>query len=173
MGRLATASRRNRFVILRTASSPPVALHPASRRRSYLRLRGCDQPRSGLAPLQQRVLTDAPTPPYGDAVAFRYEVTTHFDGDSHPTDKTLSQTHWMAGTSPAMTARYGKFVQKNPYLSAYAPARGRVAGRRFNSFTSSRTRLRLYPPQAAAAAAAHWPARNPAISSAGIGRPNR
>ena len=39
MSRLATASRRIRFVILRTASSPPVALHPASRRRSYLRLR--------------------------------------------------------------------------------------------------------------------------------------
>src|SRR5205814_10557018 len=38
MSRLATASRRIRFVILRTASSPPVALHPASRRRSYLQL---------------------------------------------------------------------------------------------------------------------------------------
>src|SRR5215469_606476 len=39
MSRLATASRRIGFVILRTAGSPPVALHPASRRRSYLRLR--------------------------------------------------------------------------------------------------------------------------------------
>ncbi|AFM22882.1 hypothetical protein Desti_0135 [Desulfomonile tiedjei DSM 6799] len=29
---------RNRFVILRTGRSPPVALHPASRRRSYSRL---------------------------------------------------------------------------------------------------------------------------------------
>src|SRR5207244_6798991 len=38
-GRLATALRRIRFVILRTASSPPVAPHPASRRRSYFRLR--------------------------------------------------------------------------------------------------------------------------------------
>jgi hypothetical protein len=46
-GRLATAARRIRFVIpglplgqaLRTAGSPPVAPHLASRRRSYLRLR--------------------------------------------------------------------------------------------------------------------------------------
>jgi hypothetical protein len=38
-GRLATALRRIRFVILRTAGSPPVAPHPASRRRSYPRLR--------------------------------------------------------------------------------------------------------------------------------------
>jgi hypothetical protein len=57
--RLATASRRIRFVLLRTAGSPPVALHPASRRRSYLRLRGCDQPRNGLPPFQQSALTDA------------------------------------------------------------------------------------------------------------------
>jgi hypothetical protein len=39
MSRLATAPRRIRFVILRTAGSPPVAPHPASRRRSYLRFR--------------------------------------------------------------------------------------------------------------------------------------
>jgi len=38
MSRLATVPRRIRFVSLRTAGSPPVALHPASRRRSYLRL---------------------------------------------------------------------------------------------------------------------------------------
>src|ERR1700704_5102845 len=59
MSRLATRSRRNRFVILRTAGSPPVALHPASLRRSYLRLLGCDQPRHGLAPCRQSVLADA------------------------------------------------------------------------------------------------------------------
>ena len=59
MSRLATASRRNRFVILRTASSPPVAPHPASRRRSYLRLWSCDQPQNGLAPFRQNVLADA------------------------------------------------------------------------------------------------------------------
>src|SRR5688572_12992763 len=35
---LAAPQRRNGFVILRAARSPPVALHPASRRRSYLRL---------------------------------------------------------------------------------------------------------------------------------------
>jgi len=43
MSRLATASRRIRFVILRTASSPTVASHPASRRRSYLQLRSLQQ----------------------------------------------------------------------------------------------------------------------------------
>jgi hypothetical protein len=36
--RLAPTRRRNGFVILRAIRSPPVALHPASRRRSYLRL---------------------------------------------------------------------------------------------------------------------------------------
>ncbi len=35
---LATTPGRIAFVILRTDGSPPVALHPASRRRSYLRL---------------------------------------------------------------------------------------------------------------------------------------
>jgi hypothetical protein len=34
-----------------------------------------------------------PTPPLGDAVAFRYKATTRFDGDFHPANKTLSQTH--------------------------------------------------------------------------------
>jgi len=39
MSRLVAAPRRIEFVLLRTDNSPPVALHPASRRRSYLRLR--------------------------------------------------------------------------------------------------------------------------------------
>ncbi len=39
MSRLVAVPRRIEFVILRTDSSPPVALHLASRRRSYLRLR--------------------------------------------------------------------------------------------------------------------------------------
>ena len=38
--RLAATHGRNVFALLRTASSPQVALHPASRRRSYLRLPG-------------------------------------------------------------------------------------------------------------------------------------
>jgi hypothetical protein len=42
--RLATGTRRIRFVLLRTGSSPPVAPHPSSRRRSYLRLHGYDTP---------------------------------------------------------------------------------------------------------------------------------
>src|SRR5690349_22507050 len=62
MSRLATAPRRNRFVILRTAASPPVALHPASWRRSYLRLWSCDQLQNGLTPFRQNVLTDALMP---------------------------------------------------------------------------------------------------------------
>src|SRR5690606_11992944 len=48
--RLAATSRRIEFVILRTASSSPVAPHPASQRRSYLQLRGHGLPRHGLAP---------------------------------------------------------------------------------------------------------------------------
>jgi hypothetical protein len=40
----------NRVRLLRTASSLPVALHPASRRRSYFQLRGLGLPRHGLPP---------------------------------------------------------------------------------------------------------------------------
>jgi hypothetical protein len=48
-----------------------------------------------------------PTPAYADAVTFSFMVTTLHDGDLHPADKAYSQTHWMAGTSPAMTDSYG------------------------------------------------------------------
>src|SRR5207237_458078 len=48
--RLAAALRRIEFVILRTDNLPPVALHLASRRRSYLRLRSCGFLRHGLSP---------------------------------------------------------------------------------------------------------------------------
>ncbi len=50
MSRLVETSRRIEFVILRTDGSLPVALHPASRRRSYLLLRGLGLPRHGLTP---------------------------------------------------------------------------------------------------------------------------
>ena len=40
--RLATTTGRIEFVILRTSGSPPVALHPLSRGRSYFRLRSSD-----------------------------------------------------------------------------------------------------------------------------------
>ena len=53
--RLATATGRIEFVfILPTSSSSPVALHPASRRRSYLRLS-----RPGPAPNEDFHLTDS------------------------------------------------------------------------------------------------------------------
>ena len=42
--------RRIEFAILRTASSSPVALHPASQRRSYFRLQGLGLPWHGLPP---------------------------------------------------------------------------------------------------------------------------
>ena len=43
-------STPNRVRLLQTASSLPVALHPASRRRSYPQLRGLGLPRHGLPP---------------------------------------------------------------------------------------------------------------------------
>ena len=52
----------NRVRLLRTASSPPVASHPASQRRSYLRLRGLGLPRHGLAPCRYRAFTGALVP---------------------------------------------------------------------------------------------------------------
>src|SRR5271166_623266 len=57
--RLATASRRIGFVLLRTGGSPPAAPHPASRRRSCLRLHSYDLLWRGLAPRRQSVLADA------------------------------------------------------------------------------------------------------------------
>ncbi len=48
---LATTPGRIAFVILRTDGSPPVALHPASRRRSYLRLQAGERiPEGDLHP---------------------------------------------------------------------------------------------------------------------------
>ncbi len=41
--RLATTTGRIEFLHVRTARSPPVASHPSSRRRSYLRLQNSDQ----------------------------------------------------------------------------------------------------------------------------------
>ena len=48
--RLVAVPRRIEFVCLRTDTSPPVALHLASQRRSYLRLRSCGILRHGLSP---------------------------------------------------------------------------------------------------------------------------
>src|SRR5208337_3303785 len=100
MSRLATAPRRNRFVIpglrrgrlYRTVGSPPVALHPALRRRSYLQLLGCDQPRHGLAPCRQSVLTDAQMVGEGRPSA-DFVISTPQPTDSLP--------------APAMTLRNG------------------------------------------------------------------
>ena len=72
--------------------------HPAGSPRVHAESNSCSY---GLA-VRLRLL---PTPAHADAVTFGYMVTTLHDGDLHPADKTSSQTHWMAGTSPAMTAR--------------------------------------------------------------------
>ena len=45
--RLATTTGRIEFVILRTSHSPPVALHPLSRGRSYVRLRSSNPTSTG------------------------------------------------------------------------------------------------------------------------------
>ena len=62
MRKLVAAHGRIMFVILRTAGSPPVALHPASRRRSYLWLSGVGTSRertctSQIAPAPRRTHT--------------------------------------------------------------------------------------------------------------------
>lgn len=62
MSRLAASPGRIVFALLRTAISPPVALHPASRRRSYLRLsrEGISRERtstSQIAPAPRRTHT--------------------------------------------------------------------------------------------------------------------
>src|SRR5258707_14890561 len=105
MSRLATAPRRNRFVILRTASSPPVALHPASRRRSYLRLWSCDQLQNGLTPFQQNVLADALVPANAGTHNHRRLL---FAKGGYLTAPLRSQGVWVpafAGTTPWKSRR--------------------------------------------------------------------
>ena len=60
--RLVATHRRIGFVILRTASSPPVAPHPASQRRSYFQLQGLGLPWHGLSPCWCRAFTGALIP---------------------------------------------------------------------------------------------------------------
>ena len=62
MSRLVVTPRRNEFTLLRTASSLPVALHPASRRRSYLLLRSLGLLRHGLTPCNLCTVTGALIP---------------------------------------------------------------------------------------------------------------
>ncbi len=69
---LAAIRRRIRFVILRTDSSLPVTLHPASRRRSYLPLRSCGQLRQGLSPCKWHALTGVRPP--AEPEAYLYEL---------------------------------------------------------------------------------------------------
>ena len=67
----ATKSRIEFVIILRTVRSPPVASHPASRRRSHLRLRSSDQTSAGTCTLPiQRACRRTPLParPAGEAV---------------------------------------------------------------------------------------------------------
>ena len=60
-GRLVSRSGRIEFVVLRMDRSPPVALHTASRQRSYLQLRaGKRLARKGLAPFNSCAPTGAP-----------------------------------------------------------------------------------------------------------------
>ena len=56
-----------------------------------------------------------PTTPLGGAVTFGYKVTTYSDRDFHPADKASSRTHWMPGTSPAMTMWNRQF--QSPQMS--------------------------------------------------------
>src|SRR5882724_164684 len=98
MSRLATASRRIRFVLLRTAGSPPVAFHPASRRRSYLQLRS-QRP----APARTfTVLTKRPhgrTHPRGRRGS-RGCGTPHRPGSLNPRFRARACTHFL-GPIPA------------------------------------------------------------------------
>jgi hypothetical protein len=73
MRRLVATYGRNVFALLRTASSPPVAPHPASRRRSYLQL-------SGVGISRERTCTSqiAPAP-----------RRTHSGGNRNPVGRTI------------------------------------------------------------------------------------
>jgi hypothetical protein len=87
-------------------SVPKHASRPMAALSSRLSANGCSRLRLSLAG-SPRVCAESgsysygptvrfrllPTPPLGDAVAFRYKATTRFGRDFHPADKTHSQTH--------------------------------------------------------------------------------
>ena len=79
--RLATATGRIEFVNLRTGRSPPVALHPASRRRSYLRLRETrhSSTRTHTSPIRQHHRRTSPLAPREESA-----------NDNHQTHRYLS-----------------------------------------------------------------------------------
>jgi len=82
--RLAATYRRIEFVILRTEGSLPVALHPASRRRSYLQLRGLGLPRHGLSPCCVHAFTGALGAGLArERAAGAAEFGAGFNADSH------------------------------------------------------------------------------------------
>ena len=86
--------------------------HPAGSPRLHAESDSCSY---GLA-VRLRLL---PTPAHADAVTFGYMVATLHDGDSHPADNAYSQTHWMAGTRPAMTD--GTLAFSLPILALLSP----------------------------------------------------
>ena len=100
MSRLATASRRNRFVSLRTAGSPPVALHPASRRRSYLRLRS-------LRPAPARTRTVLTKRPHG---------RTHPRESGDPGDQHGCVCSWVPACEDVIQSPPGVFGFGNGHL---------------------------------------------------------
>ena len=81
MSRLVTTYGRIVFVFLRTAVSSPVALHPASRRRSFLRLPGASISRKRTCTSQI-----APAPRRTDS-GFRRNDARHADKSRHPVHK--------------------------------------------------------------------------------------
>ena len=105
------------------------------------------QARHGFTPNRIRAPTDwrfasGCFPPClaADAVAFSYTVTTHYGGDFHPADKASSQTHWMAGTSPAMTLNPSGTSPMLPNLSS--PTANAISAR--NVFLNSLTENQNY-----------------------------
>jgi hypothetical protein len=106
-----------RFVSrLSAIGSSRLRLYPAGSPRVYAETGSCSY---GLAVRLQLL----PTPPLGDAVTFGYKVTTHSDRDFHPADKASSRTHWMPGTSPAMTWRGQWFARIQNRFAAPCVAR--------------------------------------------------
>ena len=109
MRRLAATYGRNVFALLRTASSPRVALHPASRRRSYLRL-------SGVGISRERTCTSqiAPAPRRTHSGAGRNPVLLkllgYFDSsDWTPAFEAESQTQDLLYFPPLLKGGRGDF----------------------------------------------------------------
>ena len=136
--RLADGQGRNGFVILRTGLSPPVALHPASRRRSYIRLQAGEcLPEEDLH-LSERVRSQAHKPRAAPWVRGSPLYPVRPEGPRYRARmrRSVVAPPWGAGVAPTSIPRAMPWVAEKS--RAFSPAR-RADGKRVAPGKDGRT----------------------------------